>query len=83
MFDVSLHIAQSECNKTEFYTEINTNIVADGMGHYIIDNIKMPSELEEFLAWVNEVDDMRTTLWEGGPWSGPEWENRCLDFHAE
>ena len=84
MFDIDIYVACTEKavdGNRRYYTEVKPSIVADGLGHYIIDNIKTPEELEELLQWVNEVDDMRTTLWEGGPRSGPEWENSCVNCH--
>lgn len=75
MFDIELYVAYFE---KKYYTEIKPYIIAEGLGYYIIENIKTPQELEQLLADVNEVDDLRGLLFEGY-WIGKEWENSCLE----
>jgi hypothetical protein len=84
MFDIDIYVACTEKDadgNRRYYTEVKPSIVADGLGHYIIDNIKTPEELEELLQWVNSIDDLRLTLFEGYPSMDENWENKPIDCH--
>ena len=84
MFDIDLYIACTEkgdFGERKYYTKVVSSIVAEGMGYYIIENIKTPEQLDEYLAWVNDIDDFSLTLFEGYPSMADNWENKPIGCH--
>ena len=84
MFDIDVYVAATEKyddGTRKYYTEIKPCLIADGVGHYIIENIKTPEQLEEFLHHVNLISDLRETLFEGYPSMDKDWENTPIECH--
>ena len=84
MFDIDIYIActeKDENGERRYYTTIYPSIIAEGLGYYIIENIETPEQLEEFLAWVNIIDEFRATLFEGYPSMDDNWENMPIEYH--
>ena len=77
MFDIDLYIACTEkgdFGERKYYTKVVSSIVAEGMGYYIIENIKTPEQLDEYLAF-------SLTLFEGYPSMADNWENKPIGCH--
>ena len=84
MFDIDVYVANTEKyvdGTRKYYTEIKPRIIADGVGYYIIENIKTPQQLEEFLHYVNSINDLRATLFEGYKSMHKDWENTPIECH--
>ena len=84
MFDIDIYV--KPCDKTIngnmfFCTEVKGSLIADGLGHYIIDNVRTPGELEALLHDVNVISDFRETLYEGYEDMPDEWNNEPLNYH--
>lgn len=84
MFDIDIYIActeKDENGERKYYTKVVPSLVADGMGYYIIENIETPEQLEEFLQWINIIDDLSLTFFEGYPSMDENWKNTPIGCH--
>ena len=84
MFDIEIYVAATEKyldGERRYYTEVKPYIVAEGIGHYIMDKIETPEQLDEFIKWADIIDDLRAMLFEGYPSEDENWENTPINCH--
>lgn len=73
IFDISLKLIQSDENSDEYYSEIHSHIVPEGIAHFIFEKIKKVEDLEYAIKRCDDINDLRIVLWES-----LDWNNKSL-----
>ena len=68
LFDIEFLFIESEENKGIYYSDIKSDIIPEGIAHYIYDNVKTPEALEYIIYRCNDINDLRICLYESLDW---------------